>query len=358
MGHDNTAESAQQSQTVESRLITLSPREDVAVVFDEDWKVDETELASCYVIHIATRSRGNNPHDDDGTRYNPRFGRLVLSTKDEVRQWMELEFGTLKSLMLYLASGQDILLQVVHGISENINVATDHSELLLSRIHLTLCDIPIHFRNVRLRTTRDRNQYETEGWMPTPRRQVIDGTLFYAQEMMGVDSYYEIYVRSDAATTTTAIAGQHPRQCCICRKTLASHHCTPAALDHSTSSSEKAPCCGPALFDCSKFRQELRDWHTTPPNASSADAEIATTAPLATLSTQPRLNDGRILWECIAFDQDVPDLPSRPLRHGETLVFYDSDDDSCDEIRLGWTSYANSNQTIVDWKTFFYPPHD
>ena len=80
-------------------------------------------------------------------------------------------------------------------------------------------------------------------------------------------------------------------------------------------------------------------------------------APSARPSMGPRLNDGRILVECIAFDEDVPDLPSRPLRHGEALVFYDSDDDTCDEIRLGWTCNANSDQTsaIVDWKTFLYP---
>jgi hypothetical protein len=68
-------------------------------------------------------------------------------------------------------------------------------------------------------------------------------------------------------------------------------------------------------------------------------------APSARPSMGPRLNDGRILVECIAFDEDVPDLPSRPLRHGEALVFYDSDDDTCDEIRLGWTCNANSDQT-------------
>ena len=253
MGPDkNTAESAKR-QKVEPRVITLSPRDDVAVVFDEDWKVDEAELASCYVINIATRSQRCNSHDEDGTRYKPRFGRLVLSTKHEVRQWMELEFGTLKSLMLYLANGQDVLLQVVHGISENINVATDHSELLLSRIQLTLCDIPIHFRNVRLLTTRDRNQFDTAGWMPTPRREVIDGTLHYAQAMIGVDSYYEICVRSDA-TTTTPIAGQHPRQCCICGSTLTGHRSTSTALEPLPRPQRQPPAADPPCLTVVRFR--------------------------------------------------------------------------------------------------------
>lgn len=342
MAPHRTAESSKR-QKVESRIMPLSHvQPDYVTDIEEDWHAEEAERASCYVAHIATRSRFNS-HHEDGSRYGARFGRLVLSSKDEVRQWMELEFGSLKSLMLYLASGQDVLLQVVHGISPNIHIATDHSELLLSRIHLTLCGIPIEFRNVRLLTTRDRNQFETEEWMPTPRRQVIDGILYYVQEMIGVDCYYEICVRSEAATT-----GQH-RQCCLCECFSASHHSTDAAADIDSSSTKKR--CGPTLFDCITFREKLRDWRTTPANASIGLAMSATP------STLSQLNDGGLRSECIEFDgPDVPDLPSRPLRQGEALVFYDSDDDTRDEIRLGWTSNENTDQAaIVDWKSFLYP---
>jgi hypothetical protein len=343
MAADNIAASSKR-QKVESSVMSWSTsRLDYVTDVEDDWDAEEAELASCYVAHISTRSR-YNPRKEDGSMYETRSGRLVLSSKDEVRRWMELEFGSLKSLMLYLASGQDVLLQVVHGISKNIHVATDHSELLLSRINLTLCGIPIEFRNVRLLTMSDRNQFETEGWIPTPRRQVIDGILYYVQEMIGVDSYYEICVRSDSAT----IDQQH-RQCCLCERFSANHHSTHTTIDPNSSST--IPLCGPTLFDCTTFQEELRGWRTTPPNTSSGSA------PSVTPSAEPLLSDSR-MSDCINLDvPDVPDLPSRPLRHGEALVFYDSDDGTRDEIRLGWTSNANTDQTttIVDWKSFLYP---
>jgi hypothetical protein len=250
--HTMNAESGRRQKHVE----TIVRPDDYVTDVEDDWGAEEDRLvASCYVVHTATRSQ-HDPHEDNESRSRTRFDRLVLSSKDEVRQWMELEFGTLKSLMLYLASGQDALQQIVHGISNNVHVATDYSELLLSRIHVTLCGIPIHFQNVRLLTTTDRKRFETEGRMPMPRRQVIDGVHYFVQEMMGVDSYYEICVQSKVANTISTTT--QPLQCCLCESTSASCHVSTRSAGDDLNN----PPCGPSLFDCTTFREELRDWHS------------------------------------------------------------------------------------------------
>jgi hypothetical protein len=127
------AESGRRQKHVETIVIA----DDYVTDVEEDWGAEEDRLvASCYVVHTATRSQ-HDPHEDNESRSRTRFDRLVLSSKDEVRQWMELEFGTPKSLMLYLASGQDALLQIVHGISNNVHVA-NYSELDSSNRRNTL----------------------------------------------------------------------------------------------------------------------------------------------------------------------------------------------------------------------------
>jgi hypothetical protein len=313
-----TDEKPSPTMSTSKELQTTAKRQKVQSTAKEDAKKSshqkkaavnkkEEGPASCYVVHVAIRPGATRK----------RRGRFVFNSKEDLRRWMELEFSSPVSVLLYLSYGQDVLLQIVEGDSaraQDVDGATCHSEWLLSRIALNICGIPIQFRSVRSATSVDRSQPDT---VREPRRQIIDGSSMphHVQDKVGVDSCYEVCVNAKENV-----------QRCLC-----------------SSAAGENPC-GPTLFECVTMKP-FEGGHRP---SSVHDGENADDSP-----NKKALPS--IAWECIGFDEEIPDLPSRPLRNDESLLLHCTDDDNGDEyvrLRVGWTDLENDSQTLRQWNGF------